>query len=406
MIVPPALHFQSAVGNFAPDAAGCAQDQDLAGDKKPLEGAADVGRLNLYLSVENDSPGDFQRGATVHFGFDCALDDEPFAGLDSAAERDAAPDDKAFALAVSAGRNPADRSGAGLVTRCSGWARSTGACVGGAAEGASLGGTSSGSSASASSRRRCPNPSCGSIFAFSRSNIFDPVVRGCAAGYFGGLGDVDKLAVGRPGRRIEAWNVPVAAEIADPVAVERKTVGGCLFLAIEDCGNHRIGMELSEAANQIDGVLAGADRRPAFARTIEFDLGQQAGPPAQGDPDMIFSARCKDHGLFEHRAQQLLLVARRGRGSVPSALEIVAESQDCIAICGIELAWPITLTALQRDLRFLERVQTLFPFPLQATRLHTPPMAGPAVCRQSPEVGAGWFSCLTSAPMGQAEVFS
>ena len=27
-----------------------------------------------------------------------------------------------------------------------------------------------------------------------------------------------------------------------------------------------------------------------------------------------------------------------------------------------------------------------------ATRLHPPPMAGPAVCHQSPEVGAGWFS--------------
>ena len=29
---------------------------------------------------------------------------------------------------------------------------------------------------------------------------------------------------------------------------------------------------------------------------------------------------------------------------------------------------------------------------LVAARLHPPPMAGPAVCRQSPEVGAGWFN--------------
>ena len=29
---------------------------------------------------------------------------------------------------------------------------------------------------------------------------------------------------------------------------------------------------------------------------------------------------------------------------------------------------------------------------LMVMRVHPPPMAGPAVCRQSPEVGAGWFS--------------
>lgn len=38
----------------------------------------------------------------------------------------------------------------------------------------------------------------------------------------------------------------------------------------------------------------------------------------------------------------------------------------------------------------LEAIETHDRNPV-ATRVHPPPMAGPAVCRQSPEVGAGWL---------------
>ena len=70
--------------------------------------------------------------------------------------------------------------------------------------------------------------------------------RGRDAEYFRGLCDVDQLAIGGRCRWIEAWNAPVSAEIADAVDIEGMSVGGCLALAIENGGDHRIGMELSE----------------------------------------------------------------------------------------------------------------------------------------------------------------
>ena len=56
------------------------------------------------------------------------------------------------------------------------------------------------------------------------------------------------------------------------------------------------------------------------------------------------------------------------------------------------------------------------PFQLEATgahdrnpvvtRLHPPPMAGPAVCRQSPEVGAGWFNDHVRICAGGAQQYA
>ena len=40
------------------------------------------------------------------------------------------------------------------------------------------------------------------------------------------------------------------------------------------------------------------------------------------------------------------------------------------------------------------------------TRLHPPPMAGPAVCRQSPEVGAGWFNDHVRICAGGAQQYA
>ena len=192
--------------------------------------------------------------------------------------------------------------------------------------------------------------------------------RGCDAKYFGGLGDIDQLAIGGRGRRIEARNVPVAAEIAHAVDIEGMAVGSCPALTIENGGNHRIGMEPSQAADEIDGVVVGTNGRPPFPRAVEFDVGQQPGPPAQGELDVMLSAWGKDDDLFQHRAQQLLLVPRRRRGRIPGAREMLGESPECIAPGGVELVWPVVLTPLQLALRFFERDQTLFPFLLQSTR--------------------------------------
>ena len=41
-----------------------------------------------------------------------------------------------------------------------------------------------------------------------------------------------------------------------------------------------------------------------------------------------------------------------------------------------------------------------------ATRLHPPPMAGSAVCRQSPEVGAGWFNDHVRICAGGAQQYA
>ena len=144
-------------------------------------------------------------------------------------------------------------------------------------------------------------------------SVIEPTMhaRGCDAEYLRRLGDVDQFAIGGRGRWIEARNAPVSAEIADARGIEGMPVGGCLALAIEYGGDHRVGMEPSETADQIDDVVVGADRRPPFARALEFDLGQQAGPPAQCQVDMMFAARGKNDDLIKHRAQQLLPVACR-----------------------------------------------------------------------------------------------
>ena len=83
------------------------------------------------------------------------------------------------------------------------------------------------------------------------------------AEYLRSLSDIDQLTVGGSRVRIEAWNVPVATEIAYAVAGEGMSIGGRFALVIEDAGDGRIGMELSEAADETDGILVGANGRLA-----------------------------------------------------------------------------------------------------------------------------------------------
>jgi len=60
-------------------------------------------------------------------------------------------------------------------------------------------------------------------------------------------------------RRSTARDVPLATQIADVAGLEPTAVCCATLLAIEDAGNHGVGVMARQAANQRDRVLGGAD---------------------------------------------------------------------------------------------------------------------------------------------------
>src|SRR5262249_18367137 len=96
-----------------------------------------------------------------------------------------------------------------------------------------------------------------------------------------GLLYCQELALRRAGRRLEARNTPVAAQVANAAGGEARPICRGPLLPIEDAGDHTIGVMGREPAQQRDRVLVGADGGRPRARQSEVDLVERAALPTQ-----------------------------------------------------------------------------------------------------------------------------
>ena len=59
---------------------------------------------------------------------------------------------------------------------------------------------------------------------------------------------------------MEGRDIPLATQIADAVAIEAVAIGCRAALAVENAGDHGVGIMGSQSAQERYSVLAGADR--------------------------------------------------------------------------------------------------------------------------------------------------
>lgn len=80
------------------------------------------------------------------------------------------------------------------------------------------------------------------------------------AEYSRGFLDGQQFAVDRVRLRLEAWDLPVSPQIADAAGFEAMTLRRGAALAIENAGNHGVGIKSSEPANERNCILVGTHR--------------------------------------------------------------------------------------------------------------------------------------------------
>jgi hypothetical protein len=90
-----------------------------------------------------------------------------------------------------------------------------------------------------------------------------------------------------------------------------------------------------QAADQVDGVLAGADLGLAAAQ-LDGQLADRAAFPPQHQAGVRAGvvAVQRDVDLVDQGAQQLFAVLVGGRGRVPDGAEIAAEGEDRLFLFG------------------------------------------------------------------------
>src|SRR5215469_7103308 len=186
-----------------------------------------------------------------------------------------------------------------------------------------------------------------------------------------GLLDRHQFALRRTGRRLEAGNTPVAAQVADAASGEAMTICRGPLLPIENAGDHTIGVMGREPAQQRDRVLSGADGGRPRARQSEVDLVKRAALPPEREMGSRLVAIDLDRDVFDEGAQQFLPVARRGRWRVPDSGEIGSECEETIALGLRDHPRPLFFAAYQLDLGRLECAQALLPVAFEAAR-HQP----------------------------------
>ena len=122
----------------------------------------------------------------------------------------------------------------------------------------------------------------------------------------------------------------VVAQRLDPTGGERQSAGGAAVLPVEDVRDHRVGVVGGEAADQVDGVLVGAQPVGWFAFDRHRQFGDRAALPAQQQFGVCVGvvAVHVDVDFVEQAAQQLFAVLVGGGRRRPRAGEVVTERED------------------------------------------------------------------------------
>ena len=166
-------------------------------------------------------------------------------------------------------------------------------------------------------------------------------------------------------------NVPVTAQIADQVLCEAQAARRGALLLVEDARDGGVVVVLGQTPYQADRVFVGAHRGRARARQAHVELGERAAAPAQLHQGAVLLAVHADADLLEQRAQQLLLVARRCRGGLPHARQVVAQAEKAAAFIVGQRMRALLLALRKFGLRLLKGAQTLFPVRFEPARDQT-----------------------------------
>ena len=105
------------------------------------------------------------------------------------------------------------------------------------------------------------------------------------------------------------------------MSCEAVTVGGSALLAIENAGDHGVGVMDSEATHQRDGVFISAHGCGTTLQ-VEINLDDGATTPTQGEMHAVLLFVEGDDDFFEQGAQQFLL----SRGAVVGACQTLNKS--------------------------------------------------------------------------------
>ncbi len=158
------------------------------------------------------------------------------------------------------------------------------------------------------------------------------------------------------------------AQTAHTIGSERQACGSLTPLAIEDASNDGIGVMRCQAAQQIDGVLGGADRRRVGARQGNIKLAQEPAAPAQHQVGVGFLALNTQGDLFEQRTQQFFAVPIARRGRRPDAFEILAEREDRITFFAPEGTSSRVFSIRELCFGGLQFAQSAFPLRFESAR--------------------------------------
>jgi hypothetical protein len=104
----------------------------------------------------------------------------------------------------------------------------------------------------------------------------------------GRLLDGQQVPVGALGRRLAPGNVAVAAQTPDVERRKAVPAGGAFALAIEDAGDHGVGVVLGEAADEREAVLVGPDPRWIRAGQTDIEFRDGVPTPAQREARAAF----------------------------------------------------------------------------------------------------------------------
>ena len=160
----------------------------------------------------------------------------------------------------------------------------------------------------------------------------------------------------------------MAAQIADAARLEAMAICRGAPLAIEDAGDHGIGIEGRQPAQERDRILIGAYRGRPRARQRQINLSERAALPAQGEARRGIVALDLDNDFLEQRPQQLLSVALRRGCGMPNGGQVSSERQQTTVLILGERPWTRLFAARKLGLGGFERAQALLPFALEAAR--------------------------------------
>ena len=122
-----------------------------------------------------------------------------------------------------------------------------------------------------------------------------------------------------------------------------------------------------QAPHQRDRVLIGAHDCRTRARQVDVALGESTAAPTQREVGAVLVLVDGDDDLFEHCAQQLLLVARRRGWRLPDLEQIAAEGKQAVALVCAERSGAQLFATRKLGLGLLEFTQAVLPFGFETT---------------------------------------